>query len=173
MKNIKKYFVISSIIAVIFGTLQHFAFDLSNNNVFIGLISPVNESVWEHLKLVLLPLTIFAIITKIALKQKNVMIATSIATITACIFILIVHYTYLNFNIESATVDIIAYIISIILAFYIIYLFYTNNILIKFEPLGYILIISMFIIFGIFTFYPPKQELFLDKTLNIYGIPKF
>lgn len=171
MKNIKKYFIISCIIAIIFGTLQHFAYDISNNNILVGLISPVNESVWEHLKLVLLPLTLFAIITKIKLKQKNVMIATSIATITACMFILIVHYTFLLFNIESATVDIIAYILSIMLAFYIIYIFYTNNILAKYESLGFILIISMFILFGIFTFYPPQHELFLDKNLNIYGIP--
>lgn len=171
MKSIRKYFVISCFIAIIFGTLQHFAFDLTNNNILIGLISPVNESVWEHLKLIFLPLTIFAIITKIVLKQKNIMIATTIATIISCVLILTIHYGFLLFNIESTAIDIIAYILSMFLGFYIMYIFYSNPPLLeKYEILGYTLIVIMFVIFGIFTLHPPKTPLFLDNTLNIYGV---
>jgi len=168
---IRKYYIISCFISIILGIILHFAFKLTNNNILVGLITPVNESVWEHLKLILLPLTLFALVTKIIYKYKNIMIATSIATIISCVLILFIHYTFLFFNIESMTIDILAYIISIILAFYITYIFHINKLLIKYEWLGYVLITTLFIIFAVFTIFTPKHQLFLDKTLNIYGIP--
>jgi hypothetical protein len=33
------------------GTLLHFLFDWTDRNVATALFSPVNESIWEHLKL--------------------------------------------------------------------------------------------------------------------------
>jgi Family of unknown function (DUF6512) len=36
---------------VIAGTLQHFVYGWSGQNALVGLVSPVNESVWEHTKL--------------------------------------------------------------------------------------------------------------------------
>ena len=170
MNKIKKYFIISCVIAIIFGTLQHFDYDCSNNNIIVGLLSPVNESVWEHLKLVFVPIVIFAIITKVIYKPKNIMIATSIATIISSTVILIIHYTFIRVNIESITVDILTYILAIMLAFFIIFIIYNNNFLIKYEWLGYIILLTLFVIFIIFTFFPPKLPIFLDKLLNDYGI---
>lgn len=36
---------------IIAGSLQHFTYDWSNQIPIVGVISPVNESVWEYLKL--------------------------------------------------------------------------------------------------------------------------
>jgi len=171
MKKTQKYFIISCFIAIIFGTLQHFAYDITNNNILVGLISPVNESVWEHLKLVFLPITIFAIITKIKYDKKNTMISAAFSIIISSILISIIHYAFKAINIEVMAIDIIAYIISMILAFYIMYIFYNNKLLIQYEAIGYILLLVVLIIFALFTIYPPRFELFLDTTLNLYGIP--
>ena len=35
---------------VIAGTLLHFVYGWSGRNLLVGLVSPVNESVWEHTK---------------------------------------------------------------------------------------------------------------------------
>ncbi|MGB7961933.1 MAG: DUF6512 family protein [Propionicimonas sp.] len=38
------------------GTFWHFVYDLSGGSALVGLVAPVNESVWEHTKLVSVPL---------------------------------------------------------------------------------------------------------------------
>ncbi len=42
------------------GTLLHFLYDWTNGNVIAALISGVNESTWEHMKLLFFPMLLFA-----------------------------------------------------------------------------------------------------------------
>ncbi len=54
MKNQKillKYQIFSIIFTFIFGTLLHFTYEWSNQNLVVSLFSAINESTWEHLKL--------------------------------------------------------------------------------------------------------------------------
>lgn len=51
MDKIKKYQIISSIFVCILGTLLHFTYKVFGENSFVASFSAVNESVWEHLKL--------------------------------------------------------------------------------------------------------------------------
>ncbi|MBR6796465.1 MAG: hypothetical protein IKM53_03835 [Clostridia bacterium] len=46
----------------VFGTLLHFLYDLTGGSLFAAPFSAVNESTWEHMKLVFFPMLIFAII---------------------------------------------------------------------------------------------------------------
>ena len=39
------------IFAMILGSLLHFTYEWSNENSFVGSFSAINESTWEHLKL--------------------------------------------------------------------------------------------------------------------------
>lgn len=43
---------------MILGVVLHFTFEWSNNNILVGTFSPVNESIWEHLKLLFFPMWI-------------------------------------------------------------------------------------------------------------------
>ena len=42
------------------GSLLHFTFEWSQGSLLVGLFSAVNESVWEHLKLLFVPATVWA-----------------------------------------------------------------------------------------------------------------
>ena len=42
--------LINTIILGIIASFSHIAYNLSGNNIIVGLFNPVNESVWEHLK---------------------------------------------------------------------------------------------------------------------------
>ena len=64
-KNITAFSVIS-----LLGVIGHFLFEWTNNNNFIGLFFPVNESIWEHLKLVFFPSLIFFLIEYLSLNLK-------------------------------------------------------------------------------------------------------
>ena len=53
-KNLISFFVIG-----IIGVLSHFVYEWSGENAFVGLFFPVNESIWEHLKLIFYPALIY------------------------------------------------------------------------------------------------------------------
>ena len=54
-----KIILISIPILFVLGSLLHFAYNFTNQNAIIGLFAPINESVFEHSKLLLTPLTLF------------------------------------------------------------------------------------------------------------------
>ena len=62
-KKVFKFHIFSIIFSIILGILLHFAFEWSGNNLFIATFSAVNESTWEHLKLVFFPMLITIIIS--------------------------------------------------------------------------------------------------------------
>ena len=45
-----------AVAAVVLGILNHFLYRLSGGQAFAALFCPVNESVWEHLKLLFFPI---------------------------------------------------------------------------------------------------------------------
>lgn len=159
-----KYYLLWWIIAVIMGTLFHFAYDVSNNSLLVGLFTPVNESVWEHLKLVALPLAIFATLHYI-LKKQSKFLETSTAIIISSLIILFTHYFFEMQNIQTMTIDIFSYILAMLIAFYYIY---KSNFNCKY--IGLIFLILILTVLAILTITPPHIQLFLDKTTNTYGI---
>ena len=48
--QIKKWEIAEFIFIAIVGTLLHFVYDWSGQNPAVGIIAPVSESTWEHLK---------------------------------------------------------------------------------------------------------------------------
>ena len=53
--NLKKYTVAGILFTIALGTLLHFTYDISGNSDFVAIFSAVNESTWEHLKLLFFP----------------------------------------------------------------------------------------------------------------------
>ena len=52
------------------GTLLHFLYDWSGQSILIAPFSGVNESIWEHMKLLYFPMLVFAVIESIYWKEK-------------------------------------------------------------------------------------------------------
>ena len=50
---------LSPVIIMLIGSLDHFMYELSGGNVFVGMWAPVSESVWEHLKIAFYPTLFF------------------------------------------------------------------------------------------------------------------
>ena len=45
----------------VLGTFLHFLFELTGENIVAALFSAVNESIWEHIKLIYYPMLIFSL----------------------------------------------------------------------------------------------------------------
>ena len=56
MHSSKRVMILAAIVVFVLGTLAHFVYDWSGQNSFIGLLTPVNESTWEHMKLLFFPM---------------------------------------------------------------------------------------------------------------------
>lgn len=174
-----KSFTLWSIFTIILGVFFHFIYDLSNNSFLLGLFFPVNESIWEHLKLVLLPITIFGVIYSYIYKKENTInnfwYYIAISIILSMLIISISHYTY-KFIFKSVPdfINIIIYVLSIIISFYYLYKKvekeYINPNSKNKNSTGIIILTMLFLIFIFFTIYPPRLELFRDPINNTFGI---
>lgn len=66
-KRYKKITGIGILWTLVLGTLSHFFYQWSHESMLVGLFSPVNESVWEHLKLLFFPALAYMLIEQKAM----------------------------------------------------------------------------------------------------------
>ena len=69
-KFYKRYIVTGLLFVGILGTLFHFVYDWCRQSRLIGLFVPVNESTWEHMKLLFIPMLIYIAICFQYVKKK-------------------------------------------------------------------------------------------------------
>ena len=69
--KILRFQIYCVIFTAILGTLLHFTYEWSNENRIVGFFSAVNESTWEHLKILFYPMIITTIIEMIFIGKEN------------------------------------------------------------------------------------------------------
>ena len=159
---------INTIILGILACLSHFVYKLSGKNLIAGLFNPVNESVWEHLKLMFFPFLLWWIVMYIIKKQKcdislNTWIeSAAVSSVAAPLSVLLLYYSYTGvFGIESMFIDIlltfICYFIALSVASHYLEYSAPNRCT---AIVSVILIIIIFSAFIVFTINPPKLPIF-------------
>lgn len=159
-------------IAFILGTFFHYVFELSGNNPIVGLFVPINESIWEHLKLAFYPLLLWNIIGyfkyrhDLTFKGRSYLIASMISPIVAPIIITTFYYTLLGgFGIHSIVLDIFSLFLADFLGQLLAYHVYKNgNFKVGVLILFTFLTIVTIIMYAYFTAYPPAYPIFLDGS---------
>lgn len=173
MKTLLKNSIIGFVFVSVAGTLMHFTYDWSCNSTIIGMLCPINESCWEHLKMVFFPYTIWSVIAYCLLKKpKGLLLSKFFGVITGMLAILIFFYTYTGiFGISIEILNISSFFIGIFTAFAVDYALIRSNRLTKQKnTTAIILFIAVALIFFIFTFAPPFIPLFRDPISFTYGI---
>lgn len=173
-KKVFKFETIGFIFVAFLGTINHFMFEWFNNNKFLALFCPVNESIFEHLKLLFFPFLIWAIIEYFILEKPcNFFSAKLAGIILGNVFITTFYYTYSGIiGTNLLFMDILTFLLGLLVAFLTSYLIITNP---KYETnytekLSIILLVIISLIFFLFTFYPPFIPFFKDMTTKTYGI---
>ena len=166
--------IVSTIFIMILGTLLHFTYEWSNNNVLVGTFSAINESTWEHLKLLFFPMLITTIIGYFIFQDTfpNFLCSKTIGIISAMLFTVIFFYTYTGIiGTNYAFLNILTFILSVIIGEYVAYILTINNF--TFNKIFCVsILILLTVSFFIFTFNPPKINLFKDPINGSYGIQK-
>ena len=155
------------------GTILHFTYNLSGKSIIVGIFSSVNESVWEHIKLLLTPIFFFNTVKYILGCRNNFFISLSIELILSIMVIIILSelkikllgnkYGYINIVIFYIT----AFIVSLVG-----YLIERMNVSSGLNLIFSIPCLIVFIMYLTFTVFPPKTKIFLDPITKTYGINK-
>ena len=155
------------------GTLLHFLYEWTGESVIASLVSGVNESTWEHMKLMFFPMFIFALIQRRFFKDHaSFWCVKLIGVLTGLTLIPIFFYTYNGVLGKSPDwVNISIFFISAALAFLLENrLFKKGSGECKWNKAAFILICIIGILFIVFTFIPPRIPLFEDPVTGQYGI---
>jgi hypothetical protein len=156
-----------------FGSVLHFIYGWTNHSSIIGLFAPVNESVWEHLKLGFWSLMIFSIPEYffIGKKVKNFFIAKWSGVLALEIVIIAVFYTYTTIlRKHLLIIDIGSYVAGAIVCQVVAMQIFIKT---KQSKQG-----NAFAIFGImvivfilmlFTYITPRIPIFKDNNTGEYG----
>lgn len=179
-KRLFKFEIVGVFIIFAIGCLWHFIYEFLNENIVVGIIAPVNESMWEHWKLGIYPILIYSLIEYFFIKReaKNFLFSKFMCIVIfeiVCFSITALFKFFFNdvsITIEMI-VDISAYFLGILLGQIVSYIIACKTIINK--KLRYIAIIGILlhiIVITIFTFNPPKINYFKDERSGEYGIYK-
>lgn len=178
MKTLIRSTVIGSIFTLILGTLLHFAYEFFGENFFVSLFSPINESIWEHLKLLFFPVLLYTLWESITLKEYSPYIFTAnmIGLILGLISIPLLYYIYTAIlGTNYLWLDISIFIVGIIVTFLVrTYLLVNSKVNNRMVIPALCIFLILIIAFFWFTISPPKSELFRspDKEVNSLGTVK-
>lgn len=156
----------------ILGVLLHFTYEWSGDNPAVGLFSAVNESTWEHLKLIFFPMLLLTLIEFLwaHIKEKplpgNYLPARTIGILSGMAFIVVMFYTLngiLGRNYEF--LNIALYFAGVV------YALRTEN---RLEPrqmcindyVAMTVLAILAVAFFAFTNYPPELGIFADPTAD-------
>jgi hypothetical protein len=170
--ELKVVLIISFFIISVLGTVLHFTHNWFKRGILLHVFSAVNESTWEHMKLLVFPTIIVMIFQYILLKDiyPNLFLSLFVLYMVEVLTIPILFEPLrLIFKKVHLAITIIIFYIAILLGLYSQYIILHNGISFLNEYISLILIVVSTIKFGVFTYIPPKIFIFKDPVTGRYG----
>lgn len=173
-KSLKLWQIGGFVFTGIAGVLLHFLYDWSDNSIIVAPFSAVNESIWEHMKLLFFPMFVFALVEYkfIGKYYENFLCAKLAGTITGLLLIPIIYYTYTGvLGINADWFNIVIFFIAAGVAYYLENLLMRNKLgFCKSSCVAFVILCFIAVLFVVMTFIQPKIPLFQDMTTGNYGI---
>lgn len=167
MKRLKSVTVIGILFVIITGSLAHFLYDWTGNNPIIGFFTPVNESLWEHMKLVFFPMLLYSLPMILIFRKEFPCILSSLwlGNLTGSLLIPVFYYAYTGvLGRDIFLFDIAIFIVSVLIAFRLSYKYALSCRLQPYTVFLTGMVCILFICFLVFTYRPPAMNLFEDPT---------
>lgn len=93
--NERRLVTITGVVIVGAGFLLHFVYAWTSHIRVVGLVAPVNESVWEHTKLLVMPVLAVGVVEAVMLRdRRRVAWATLVECVAGALAIPAIFYTY-------------------------------------------------------------------------------
>lgn len=164
------------IFTAVAGTLLHFLFDWTSGNVVTALFSAVNESIWEHLKLLFYPMVIVAMIQYCIWGKTtdSFWCIKLIGILVGLVLIPTVYYTYTGIlGMKADWFNIAIFFLAAGVVYWIeTKLFQLGYTCRNPSKLAVMLIFLIAAAFMILTFLPPHIPFFEDPITGSYGFQR-
>ena len=154
------------------GTVLHFLFEWTDKSLFSALFSAVNESIWEHMKLLFYPMVLFAIWEYRVWGKENPAFwcIKLLGILLGLMLIPVIYYTYTGILGRSADwFNITIFFIAAAASFYWETKLFQNGIC----PIPTAVAVSVLsliaVAFTVLTFWPPHIPFFQDPIRGTYG----
>ena len=159
--------------ASVFGTFLHFLFDMTGCSVFAALFSAVNESIWEHMKLLFYPMVLFALTEYFAwgkeipsfwcIKLSGVLLGLTL--------IPVIYYTYTGIlGVSADWFNIAIFFLAAGIAYYSETGVIQRRSTSPLSAAGAVAALgAIAVIFTALTFFPPRIPFFADPLTGSYG----
>ena len=157
----------------VFGTFLHFLFDLSGGSTAAALFSAVNESIWEHIKLIYYPMLLFSLLEYgvWGKERTNFWCIKLQGMVLALALIPSLYYTYTGaFGISSAWFNVTIFFLTAAAVFYMETKQLQEGCACRLpEWAAAALLLAFGGVFFYFTFVPPHIPLLRDPVTGTYG----
>ena len=162
MKKSTKTLLFAYLIAAAAGVLLHFLYQWLPNPVF-ALISPVRESVWEHVKLLYFPLLVVSLV--MGRGNSSGRAPWLLSMVVSCAVMLGAGYLYhVTFRGEAMAVDLILFFLPLALGFLLPRVLWLLCEWPGTDKLAWGLAALLGALIVWFTFFPPMTALFADLS---------
>lgn len=172
-KSISYWQVAGFLFTSIFGTFLHFLYDLSGYSDIAALFSAVNESIWEHMKLIYYPMLLFALVQYHFWGKdlKRFWCVKLVGILIGLILIPVIYYTYTGILGTSADwFNIAIFFIAAAAAYWSETLLFQREHACRLHPwMAFLMICLLGVVFTILTFLPPHIPFFQDPITGSYG----
>lgn len=160
----------------ILGTFLHFLFDLTGGSILAAFFSVVNESIWEHMKLLYYPMLLFALIEYYfwGKNDKRFWCIKLMGILFGLMLIPVLYYTYTGIlGVSADWFNITIFFLAAGAAFCLETKLFQSEFSCPFPSgLAFVLICLVAVIFTVLTFAPPQIPFFQDPITGTYGFQK-
>lgn len=158
------------------GVLLHFVYEWSGGSILTAAFSAVNESTWEHMKLLFFPLFLYSMMEMCALGKNypNFPAVRAVSTLSGLTLVPVLYYTYTGIlGYHMLWADIAVFFLADFGAFWLDFCLLRRGRLS--EPwqqvAGLAVLWALAFCFVWCTFRPPRIALWQDPVTRLYGIP--
>jgi len=154
------------------GTILHFLYDWTGGSILVSPFSGVNESTWEHMKLLFWPLFLFALIQRQFFRgQENYWCVKLAQILLGLTLIPVLFYAYNGvFGQSPDWINIAIFYTTSALVFLFERWAFKQDRHCKSPQLAFAAICLIGVLFILFTFKPPQIPLFREPLTGTYGI---
>ena len=155
------------------GTVLHFLYDWLGGAVWIAPLSGVNESTWEHMKLLFWPMFLYAIAQSFFFKERDDFWCVKLrGTLLGLVLIPVLFYTYNGVLGRSPDwINIAIFFIAAAIAYlYETKQFKKEDVTCKQPKLAIGILCAIALLFVVFTFATPELAIFKDPLTGSFGI---
>lgn len=160
---------------LLLGNALHFVYDWTGRAPWAAYLSAVNESTWEHMKLLLVPWLLWTAAACIAQRSLRPVMPRAAGLLAGLAAIPLLFYGYVGVTgVSVGVVNILIFQAAVLLAFWVSVTLQKRGRLTGpvWQLTGVVLLAAAAALFAVWTVSPPELPLFTDPTDGMRGIGK-